>query len=160
MKETFTVSEKDMEELAHKVLHLLYTKETSKAKVLLLDGDLGSGKTTFTKELASLIGIPKEKVNSPTFILKKEYDAEHPLFKKLIHVDAYRFNTPQEGRVLRIEDDLGESDTIVAIEWPTKMKYLKADLDMSFTIIDDDTREVTLAYDEVHDTKKYEEKYS
>lgn len=149
MKETFEVCEKDMEELAQKVLHLLYTKETSKAKILLLDGDLGSGKTTFTKELASLIGIDKHKVNSPTFILKKEYDAEHAQFKKLIHIDAYRFNTPQEGRVLKIEDDLVDSDTIVAIEWPTKMKYLKPDLQIFFSIIDDDTREVTLMYDEL-----------
>lgn len=154
----FTVQEKDMETLAQKVVHLLYTRETSKAKVVLLDGDLGSGKTTFTKELASLIGVDKDIVNSPTFILKKEYDAEHAVFKKLIHIDAYRFNTPQEGRVLRIEDDLGESDTIVAIEWPTKMKYIKPDLEIFFTIVDDDTREVTLSYEDLYKDIKYEEK--
>jgi tRNA threonylcarbamoyladenosine biosynthesis protein TsaE len=147
MKEIFTMREEDVETLAHKVVHILSGVESSKAKVLLLDGDLGAGKTTFTKELASVIGIQKGKVNSPTFTLKKEYTAEHPVFRKLVHIDAYRFNTPNEAKVLRLEDDLEESDSIIAIEWPSKMKYLKADVHLLFTIIDDETREVKIMYE-------------
>lgn len=142
------MQEEDVLELAHKVMHILSNIETSKAKVILLGGDLGAGKTTFTKELASLIGIDKTKVNSPTFILKKEYIAEHSLFKKLVHVDAYRFNTPQEAKVLRLEEDLGNSNTIVAIEWPSKIKYPKADIELLFTVVDDNTREVDVMYGE------------
>jgi tRNA threonylcarbamoyladenosine biosynthesis protein TsaE len=140
--------EEDVETLAHKVVHMLSSVESSKAKVILLDGDLGAGKTTFTKELASVIGIDKEKVNSPTFTLKKEYHAEHSVFRKLIHIDAYRFATPQEAKVLKLEDDLEEPSTIVAIEWPSKMKYLKADVRLLFSIIDDDTREVKIMFEE------------
>lgn len=138
----------DIETLAHRVVGLLSNIETSKAKVLLLDGDLGAGKTTFTKELASAIGIDKEKVNSPTFILKKEYNAEHAVFRKLIHVDAYRFTTPEEAKVLRLEDDLKEPGTIVAIEWPSKIKSPKGDIGLFFTVVDDETREVEIVYEE------------
>lgn len=141
--------EEDVETLAHKVIHMLSSVETKKAKVVLLNGDLGTGKTTFTKELAAVLGIDKTKVNSPTFTLKKEYTANHPIFKKLIHIDAYRFVTPQEAKILRLEDDLEEPGTVVAIEWPTKMKYLKADVHLIFTIIDDDTREVKIMYEEI-----------
>lgn len=148
MKEIFTMREEDIETLAHKVVQLLSNKESSKAKVLLLDGDLGSGKTTFTKELASLIGIDKKNVNSPTFILKKEYETKHTMFRKLIHIDAYRFNDPKEAKVLRLDDDLIEPSTIVAIEWPSKMKYIKADVGLLFTILDDETREVEITYEE------------
>ena len=140
--------EQDVEILAHKVLHILSGLETSKAKVILLDGDLGAGKTTFTKEFASVIGIDKATVNSPTFTLKKEYPAAHSVFRKLIHIDAYRFTTPSEARVLKLEDDLDEPYTIIAIEWPSKMKYIKADVHLLFTVVDDDTREVKIMYEE------------
>lgn len=149
MKETFTMRQEDMSRFAERVIELLSTIPTKKAKIVLLGGDLGAGKTTFTKELASAIGIDKSKVTSPTFILKKEHTATHPVFKKLIHIDAYRFNTPQEAKILRLEDDLDERDTIVAVEWPSKMSYMKADVELLFTIIDDETREVAINYEEV-----------
>lgn len=148
MKEIFTMREDDVETLAHKVIHILSGVESARAKVILLDGDLGAGKTTFTKELAGVMGIDKEKVNSPTFTLRKEYRASHSLFRKLIHIDAYRFSTPQEAKVLRIEDDLEHQDAIIAIEWPSKMKYLKSDVHLLFTVLDDDTREVKIMYEE------------
>lgn len=132
---------------AERVVELLSSIKTSKAKVVLLGGDLGAGKTTFTKELASAIGIDREKVTSPTFILKKEYKTMHPIFQKLVHIDAYRFNTPEEAKILRLDEDLEAPNTIVAIEWPSKMKQPKADIELLFTIIDDDTREVSIIYE-------------
>jgi len=148
MKETLTVQENDIPALAIKVMEMLSKRRTPSAKVLHLSGDLGAGKTTFTKELAGQIGIEKEDVNSPTFILKKEYKASHPYFRKLIHVDAYRFNSPEEGKVLKLENDIGDGDTIIAIEWPGKMKHMTADVELFFTVIDDYTREVTVTYEE------------
>jgi tRNA threonylcarbamoyladenosine biosynthesis protein TsaE len=116
--------------------------------VILLEGDLGAGKTTFTKVLANELGIESDTVHSPTFILKKSYDAGHSLFKKLVHIDAYRFIHPQESKVLRLEDDLKDPQTAIVIEWPSKMHFLKADIEIIFKVIDDDTREVTLVYEE------------
>lgn len=140
--------EDDVETLAHKVIHILSSVESGRAKVILLDGDLGAGKTTFTKELAGVMGIDKEKVNSPTFTLRKEYASPHSLFRKLIHIDAYRFMTPQEAKVLRIEDDLEHQDVIIAVEWPSKMKYIRPDVHLLFTVLDDDSREVKIMYEE------------
>ena len=150
MREAFTIREENIPELAEKVLGLLSRTRNEKAKVLLLDGDLGAGKTTFTKALAELLGVPATKVSSPTFILKKEYNTEHSSFKKLIHVDAYRFNTPDEAKVLRLSDDMEASDTLIAIEWPTKMKRCKADVELIFSIVDDETRDVEIVHNGIN----------
>jgi tRNA threonylcarbamoyladenosine biosynthesis protein TsaE len=145
MKETLLVQEKDMPMLARRVLSVLESSGSSRAKVLLLEGDLGAGKTTFTKALAEVLGIEKEDVHSPTFILKKEYPASHETFTKLVHIDAYRFTHPSEAKVLRLEEDLQDPGTIVAIEWPSKMKYLASDIVLSFDVVDDETRQVELS---------------
>lgn len=147
MKEKLIMKEDGVPMFAERVVELLSSIKTSKAKVILLGGDLGAGKTTFTKELASAIGIDREKVTSPTFILKKEYRTTHPVFQKLVHIDAYRFNNPEEAKILNLDKDLEASNTIVAIEWPSKMKQPKADLELLFTIVDDDTREVAIMYE-------------
>ncbi len=146
MRETCLVHKEDIEGLAFKVSEIVTKDSSSRAKVILLEGDLGAGKTTFTKALAHVLGIEKDTVHSPTFILKKEYNAEHMIFKKLIHVDAYRFTHPSEAKVLRLEEDLKNPDNIVVVEWPSKMNYIKSDIELEFTVVDDDTREVTISY--------------
>lgn len=140
--------EEDLPALATRVIDLLSQKETGKAKVLFLEGDLGAGKTTFTKSLAEALGIHKEEVKSPTFILKKEYNADHPIFKKLIHIDAYRFVDPHEVKALRLEDDMTSPSSIIAIEWPSKMAKIDKDMSLSFAVIDDRTRAVTISHEE------------
>ena len=139
----------DLSTFADKVVEILSSSdflEKDKATVLLLEGDLGAGKTTFTKELAATLGIQKEEVHSPTFILKKEYGAPHKHFKKLVHVDAYRFTHPEEAKVLRLEDDLRDKNTLVVVEWPSKMTYIRPDMEISFETTNEDTREVTIEY--------------
>lgn len=133
--------------MASRVVEFLSSLQTSRAKIVLLEGDLGAGKTTFTKELAEVLGIEKEDVHSPTFILKKEYKADHSEFRKLIHIDAYRFLSPEEGKILKLEDDIENGSTIIAIEWPEKMNCPKSDLRIIFSVVDDDTREVSLNYE-------------
>ncbi len=153
MKEVFILGEEDLGELASKVTAVLdrvYEKGEDRASVILLEGDLGAGKTTFTKSLASALGIPQEEVHSPTFILKKEYRASHPRFKRLIHVDAYRFNTPQEAKVLRLEEDMKDKQAVIVVEWPSKMKPLPSDISLLFTVEDERSREITLSYEEDH----------
>lgn len=138
--------------MAEKVVDFLSTRKTPRAKVVLLEGDLGAGKTTFTKELASALGIEKEDVHSPTFILKKEYSAAHPDFRKLIHIDAYRFLSKDEDSILSLEKDIENSTTIIAIEWPEKMNSPKADIRINFSVIDDETREVSLGYETLRES--------
>lgn len=149
------MEEGDIKEFAEKVYGVLSAHQTPKAKVLFLQGDLGAGKTTFTKELASLLGIEKEEVLSPTFILKKEYTAHNPLFRKLVHIDAYRFAHPKEAKILQLQNDLENPNTILAIEWPEKLDTITPDVHILFETVDDTTREVTLTYkDNLHE-KEY-----
>ena len=56
--------------------------------VIALTGELGSGKTTFTKGIASGLGITEDRVKSPSFVLIKEYHGRIPLY----HFDLYRLN--------------------------------------------------------------------
>jgi tRNA threonylcarbamoyladenosine biosynthesis protein TsaE len=151
MKEPFIITEKDLQDMARRIVGTLADTSSSKAKakvkVLFLEGDLGAGKTTFTKELAGVLGVLKEDVHSPTFILKKEYKTTHPRFKKLIHIDAYRFDDPQEAKVLRLEKDLEEEGSLVVIEWPSKLGgVIDEDMTITFSVMDDDTREVVVNY--------------
>lgn len=158
MKETFVLTVEDLPELARKVVGTLSAPEFSRKKratVIFLDGDLGAGKTTFTKELAQVLGIKREEVHSPTFILKKTYGTPHSTWKRLVHVDAYRFTHPEESKVLRLEEDLYNKNTIVVVEWPTKMNYLKPDLEITFRVEDENTREITVSHeDDNHEEKQ------
>lgn len=147
MKEPFVVKEKELYEMARKVTETLAASSSSRAKVLFLEGDLGAGKTTFTKELAVVLGVTKEDVHSPTFILKKEYKTEHPYFTKLIHVDAYRFDEPGEAKVLKLDDDIKREGSLIVIEWPSKLGgVIDEDMAITFSVIDDDTREIIINY--------------
>lgn len=151
MKESFVVQEVGLQDMARKVVDTLASLPKGRAKVLFLEGDLGAGKTTFTKVLASTLGIDQEEVHSPTFILKKEYKGDHPTFKKLIHIDAYRFDVPEEAKVLKLAQDAKEEDALIVIEWPSKLGALiDEDMSIAFSVIDDDTREVAINYAPVY----------
>lgn len=147
MVETFEIKEDNLHELAQGVLDCVMSLEKDKATVILLEGDLGAGKTTFTKAFAEKLGVT-EMVKSPTFILKKEYLSPHERIKKLIHVDAYRFNDHKEAKVLRLDDELGNKDSVIMIEWPSKMNYVKGDINISFDVVDENTRKVAVSYED------------
>jgi len=78
-----------------------------------LIGDLGTGKTTFTKGFASQMGI-KDHVTSPTFKLISEYQGKK---YKLNHIDAYRMNGPEDFLNIGGEEYLISKDSITIIEW-------------------------------------------
>ena len=85
-------------------------------QVLALHGDLGAGKTTLVRGLASGWGI-REAVTSPTFNLYSIYRGT----RQLIHLDAYRLTDETDLNTLMIEDFLREPWCLV-IEWPTRIK--------------------------------------
>lgn len=122
--------ESELVELAQHTLSLLIKqKPTDAASVLALHGDLGAGKTAFTKVLAKTLGVTGE-VTSPTFVVMKLYplgevvaSQEQP-FTQLAHIDAYRVEDIDEMRVLRFEELLGLKDTIICIEWAERIASL------------------------------------
>ena len=81
--------------------------------VVMLIGDLGSGKTTLAKGIVQALGAaPPEEVLSPTFSLVHEYEGD----PKVYHLDLYRLDTIPELETLGLED-IWEQRAIVLIEW-------------------------------------------
>jgi tRNA threonylcarbamoyladenosine biosynthesis protein TsaE len=89
--------------------------------VVLLRGDLGSGKTTFTQGIAQGLGVTGP-VTSPTFILMREYAGRLPLY----HMDLYRLERPSEALDLGFDSYMSEEGVCV-VEWPEHATGLPAD---------------------------------
>ncbi len=101
-------------EETHKLAEAIGSK-VSAGDVILLDGDLGAGKTTWTQVLAKTIGVT-DVVNSPTFSLVNEYQSDKGIF---YHFDLYRIDFPQELFDIGFEE-YGMQNGIMVIEWAHK----------------------------------------
>lgn len=123
---------------------LALLRNSSTATVLGLSGDLGAGKTTFVQALAAELGV-KEVVQSPTFTILKLYQTNHPQFKQLIHMDAYRIESLTELGPLRLGELLDTPETLFAIEWPEKIAAaLPGHILLKFKTISEGGREVLI----------------
>ena len=91
----------------------------SKATVITLSGDLGAGKTYFTKKFGKALGI-KEVINSPTYVIIKNYKIPNKKssFETLVHIDAYRLESGKELERLGWKEIIENPKNIVVIEWP------------------------------------------
>lgn len=95
--------------------------------VLCLMGNLGAGKTTFTKYFAKNLGIQEFRVKSPTYTYYREYDltflaAPPDRFKKFYHFDFYRIEELDELLLSEIEEFWENEDNLLIIEWPERVK--------------------------------------
>lgn len=110
--------------------------------IVCLYGDLGSGKTVFTKGLARGLGVPPEAVvRSPSFILMQQYAGRLPVY----HADLYRLDSVQDVDDIGLRDVLGGGGVAV-IEWADKLEAsLPAErLDVVLQHLDEDTRLIIL----------------
>ena len=105
--EYLSSSLRDTKTLAEKIARTLRGGE-----VIVLSGELGAGKTAFTKALAAALGV-KETVLSPTFTMVKEYKGEN---LGLYHFDLYRIEDAAELEELGL-DECFSSDAVTVIEW-------------------------------------------
>jgi tRNA threonylcarbamoyladenosine biosynthesis protein TsaE len=117
----------------------------SKATVVGLYGDLGSGKTTFTQAVAKILGVTGT-VTSPTFIIEKIYHLSQKNFKHLIHIDAYRLEKSEELTKLGWQEIIDNPENLIFIEWPERVaNILPPDIKkINFAFIDETTREIDI----------------
>jgi tRNA threonylcarbamoyladenosine biosynthesis protein TsaE len=107
----------ETKELAGEIL-----KELKKVdgNVILLEGNLGAGKTTFSQGLLEYLGA-EEPFTSPTFVIMKDYEVNKEGFKKVYHLDCYRID--EEGLVeLGWEEFIADKKNLVIVEWPERIK--------------------------------------
>lgn len=125
-----TYSEKETIEIAQN-----FESEKFPNMIICLDGDLGSGKTVFTKGFAHALGID-ENITSPTFNIIKEYTTgEMPLY----HMDVYRLDGNSDG--IGIEEYFTKGGVVI-IEWADTIADILPEerLDIKFKVVDENSR--------------------
>jgi len=124
----------------HEISQLVIDKIKT-IKIVLLRGELGSGKTTLVKSVLKKMGV-NECVTSPTFSIVNEYDFSENI---IYHLDLYRIENIEELDVIGFEDYI-YSQNICFIEWPEivlnniNLKYL----DLEIRNLGEDKREITI----------------
>jgi tRNA threonylcarbamoyladenosine biosynthesis protein TsaE len=137
-----TLSGADTVEVGRKLAALLKPPQ-----LLLLRGDLGTGKTTLVKGIAqALDAADPDEVTSPTFTLLHEYDGTQdgkPV--KLFHLDVYRLEGERQLETLGL-DELLTPDALVLVEWGDKFKSIKkrATGEIVITAEGGDARKITV----------------
>ena len=126
----------------------LFKKNSQGALVICLEGDLGSGKTTFAQGLLKGLGV-KGPFTSPTFLIMKQYAPRlSPLLKKerrvggVFHIDAYRIGAKD---ILNLGwEEIVKNDNIIIIEWPERIRRIipENSLRIRFNWLDKDKREI------------------
>ena len=106
-------SENDTKKFAYEV-----ATGVRKGGLICLIGELGTGKTTFTKYLCESLGAHKNEIKSPTYTYIQKY--ETPEFK-IFHIDLYRLEGMDELLIKEIEEILADLGSIVIIEWADRM---------------------------------------
>jgi tRNA threonylcarbamoyladenosine biosynthesis protein TsaE len=146
-KHEFTThSGADTIDVGRRLAHLLKPPQ-----LLLLTGDLGTGKTTLVKGIAQALDAAEaDEVTSPTFTLLHEYDgAMHGKPVKLYHIDVYRLEGERQLETLGL-DELLTPDALVLVEWGEKFKSIrkKATGEIEITSAGGDARRITVTLKE------------
>lgn len=140
-KDYLKVKENELENIAQDFSSQIknFFEKNKRACIVFLEGDLGAGKTTFTKKLGKVLGV-KETIISPTFVLRKDYE-------NIIHVDGYRFEKEEEGKSLALDKELDNFGKIILIEWPKRFVdaiNLKPDFIIEFIYLNDNERNISI----------------
>ena len=99
-------------------------RELAPGSVVLLDGDLGAGKTVFSRGFARGLGVT-EPVSSPTYTIVQEY--ELPGGGRLYHMDLYRIADEHAALGFGVDEFLNEPGAISLVEWPERIRGLLPD---------------------------------
>ena len=112
--------------------------------ILALIGELGCGKTLFTRGICAGLDVPGRYVNSPTFVLVNEYQGKLPVF----HLDLYRIEGIEQGFEIGILDYLARAGSgVMVVEWAEKITPILPDdcIRMDFQVISTRKRQIMLS---------------
>ncbi|MEA2735722.1 MAG: tRNA threonylcarbamoyladenosine biosynthesis protein TsaE [Humisphaera sp.] len=90
-------------------------------ETIALYGDLGAGKTQFTRGLVEGLGGDTHDVSSPTFVLLNVYQSPR---MKIFHLDAYRVHGPDDFDAIGFSELLEQENAVVVVEWPARVEAL------------------------------------
>ena len=121
-----------------------FASQLQGGSILLLDGDLGAGKTCFVRGLCEGLGGDPRQVSSPTFAILQEYTIEDGL--TLIHIDAYRLSGEEELESIGWDEYVADQNVVIAIEWPSNIASAIPSnaILLKFNHVNMYTREITL----------------
>ncbi len=112
-RSTISRSEKETEAFAEALAH-----ELPRGAVLALDGDLGAGKTVFSRGFARGLGVT-EAVSSPTYTIVQEYPLSGGGF--LYHLDLYRIANSASALAFGVDEFLNDPESCALVEWPERI---------------------------------------
>ena len=111
-------------------------RELKGKEIILLEGELGAGKTLFIKGLAEGVGVENpDEVNSPSFTILNIYQGKFPIY----HFDLYRV---EEDPDIEISDFIGEG--VVVIEWADRLKEKLEGISIKIEIINETKRKIQI----------------
>lgn len=137
MQTVITTSPEETFELGRQMAEAIQSK-----MIFLLEGDLGSGKTTFAKGIAAGLDIDPRDVRSPSFTLVSEHQGR----MKLYHVDLFRLDNPQDALDHLGLAEVTSEDAVTVIEWAEKLEDLTYEVGyrVKFKWIDEARREISI----------------
>lgn len=115
-----------------------------KGAAVCLYGDLGAGKTVFAKGIATAFGIHERDITSASFTIIAEYRGTHRGQEiNLYHIDLYRIEEASQLDSIGIDEYIG-GDGIAVIEWAERIKTIEGAISVTFSILDEEKRELTI----------------
>lgn len=138
-------SEKQTKKIAHDLARALLHATSSKcAVVVALQGELGSGKTTFAKGFAKGLGV-KRIIQSPTFLLVRHYPLPITYYSFLYHIDAYRLRSGKDLNMLGWGEWAHNPKNIILVEWAERVREILPEhrFEIRFRHVDKNKRKVS-----------------
>lgn len=146
-------TQKFARDLAQKML--IRKHSFKNARVLGLEGNLGSGKTAFAQGFAQGLGI-QEKILSPTFVILKKFEILNSKsatnskykFQNFYHIDCYRLEDSKELLALGWKEIIASPKNIVLVEWAERVKKIlpKNATRLTFTVLQNHTRNICIYF--------------
>jgi len=124
MKEIITKTAQETKKIGQDLAEKIAKSQSkdNQALVIGLEGELGSGKTTFIQGLAQGLDV-EEAITSPTFVILKMIELKQGKWEYFYHIDCYRINNPGDLLDLDFKEIINQSN-IVVVEWAERIKEI------------------------------------